>query len=152
MTPETITFNFSPTMGLNTMKSACNVQRPCCTTWRLKWDNLATISSAAGSLASPHEGWDGSSWYRCSSGWRGALTDMSCSRLGLGICAFAHLLRSLKSNERLWVIYLDHSRQISKCEQATVSESLRFLMTNDQPWVIHLGTHNKWAIRSKKID
>ena len=60
---------------------------------------------------------------------------------GLGIrsfahSSFAHLLISLKSNERLWAIRSDRSRQMSDCEQiaqvaqrkwATVSESLRSL-------------------------
>ena len=50
-----------------------------------------------------------------------------------------HSLISLKSNERLWAIRSDHSRQISDCEQiaqvaqakwAKVCESLRLLMTN----------------------
>ena len=53
---------------------------------------------------------------------------------------FAHLLISLKSIERLWAIRSDRSRQMSDCEQiaqvahikrATVSESLRLLMTNE---------------------
>ena len=64
---------------------------------------------------------------------------------GLGFCSFAHrslahLLMSLKSNERLRAICSDHSRQISDCEQipqvahikrATVSGLLRSLMTNE---------------------
>ena len=68
---------------------------------------------------------------------------------GLGICSFAHSLRLLKSNERLWVIRSDRSGQMSDCEQiaqvahvkrATGSESLRSLMTNDQQWAIHSGS------------
>ena len=65
---------------------------------------------------------------------------------GLGIRSFAHRsfahsLISLKSNEGLWVIRSDCSRQMSDCERiaqvaqdkwATVSESLRALMTNEQ--------------------
>ena len=52
---------------------------------------------------------------------------------GLGICSFAHSLRLLKSNERLWVICSDRSGQMSDCEQiaqvahvkrATMSELL----------------------------
>ena len=72
---------------------------------------------------------------------------------GLGIISFAHRsfahsLRSLKSNERLWVIFSDPSRQMSDCEQiaqvahikrATVSELLRLLMKNERPWAIHSG-------------
>ena len=65
---------------------------------------------------------------------------------GLGICSFAHhsfahLLRSLRSNARLWTIRSDHSGQMSDYEQiaqaahdkwATVSDLLRSLMINEQ--------------------
>ena len=66
---------------------------------------------------------------------------------GLGICSFAHrsfahLLRSLRSNERLWAIRSDHSGQMSNCERIdqvthdkreTVSDSLRLLrLINEQ--------------------
>ena len=68
-----------------------------------------------------------------------------CSLL---ICSFAHLLKSLRSNEQLWAICSDCSGQVSNCEQiakvaqdkwATVRESLRLLMTKEQPWVICSG-------------
>ena len=61
---------------------------------------------------------------------------------------FAHLLISLKSNEGLWAIRSDRTRQMSDCERiaqvapdkwATVSESLRSLMTNEQLWAICSG-------------
>ena len=61
---------------------------------------------------------------------------------------FVHSLISLKSNERLWTIYSDRSRQMSDCERiaqvsqdkwATMSKQLRLLMTNEQPWAIWLG-------------
>ena len=54
---------------------------------------------------------------------------------------FAHSLISLKSNEGLWAIHSDRSRQMSDCERiaqvaqakwATVSDSLRSLMINEQ--------------------
>ena len=60
---------------------------------------------------------------------------------------FAHLLILLKSNERLWAIRSDRSRQMSNCELiaqvaqdkwATMSQSL---MINEE-----------WAICSKKFD
>ena len=52
----------------------------------------------------------------------------------------SNLLRSLKTNERLWAIRSDRSRQMSHCERIaqvahikrmTVSESLRSLMINE---------------------
>ena len=55
--------------------------------------------------------------------------------------SFAHSLISLKSNEQLWAIRSDRSRQMSNCEQiaqvaydiwATVSDSLRSLMINER--------------------
>ena len=58
-------------------------------------------------------------------------------------CSFAHLLILLKSNEWLWAIRSDRSRQMSDRERiaqvtqrkwATVSESLRSLKTNERPW------------------
>ena len=72
---------------------------------------------------------------------------------GLEICSFAHrslahLLNSLKSNERLLAISSDSSRQMSDCERiaqvaqdksAIASKSLRLLMTNEQPWGIRSG-------------
>ena len=77
----------------------------------------------------------------------------SSKKAGLGIRSFthrsfAHSLILLKSNELLWAIRSDRSRQMSNCERiaqvaqdkwATVSESLRSLMTNEWPWVIHSG-------------
>ena len=65
---------------------------------------------------------------------------------GLGICSFAHrslahLLRSLRLNERLWAIQSDHSGQMSDYDRiaqgahykwATVSDSLRSLMIHEQ--------------------
>ena len=71
---------------------------------------------------------------------------------------FAHLLRSLKSNEQLWAICSNRSGQMSNCEQiaqvahvkrATISKSLRSLMKNEQSWDIRSGrsfAHKKWAI------
>ena len=90
---------------------------------------------------------------------------------GLGIRSFAHfahfahfaqikwatvsnLLRSLKTNERLWVNrsgltrqMIDRKRivQVPHDKWAIVSESLRSLMTNEQPWAIRSGAHDKWA-------
>ena len=52
-------------------------------------------------------------------------------------CSFAHLLISLKSNERF--------AQIAQDKWATVSELLRSLKTNEQPWAIHSGYLEKWA-------
>ena len=78
-------------------------------------------------------------------------------------CSFAHLLISLKSNERLWAIRSDCSRQMSDHERiaqvaqrkwATVSESLRSLKTNEWPWAICSGRSeemSEWAIRSKNF-
>ena len=74
---------------------------------------------------------------------------------GLGIRSFAHhsfahFLILLKSNERLWAIRSDRSRQMRNCGQiqiaqvvqdkwATVRNSLRSLMTNERPWAICSG-------------
>ena len=67
---------------------------------------------------------------------------------GLGIRSFAHLLILLKSNEQLWAIRSDRSRQLRDGEQiaqvaqdklVTVSKSLRLLMTNERPWTIRSG-------------
>ena len=67
-----------------------------------------------------------------------ARNSLICSKL---IRSLAHLLISLKSNEWLWAILSDHSRQMSHCEQiaqvaqdkwATMSDSLRSLMINEQ--------------------
>ena len=72
-------------------------------------------------------------------------------------------LISLKSNERLWAIRSDRSRQMSDRERiaqvaqrkwATVSESLRSLKTNERPWAIRSGRSeemSEWAIRSKNV-
>ena len=57
---------------------------------------------------------------------------------------FAHSLISLKSIERLGVIRSDRKAnedceqiaQVAHIKRATVSESLRLLMTNEQPWAI----------------
>ena len=60
----------------------------------------------------------------------------------------AHSLILLKSIERLWEICSDRSRQMSDCERiaqvsqgkwATVSKSLRSLMTNEQLWATPSG-------------
>ena len=76
------------------------------------------------------------------------------------IRSFVHSLILLKSNERLWAIHSDRSRQMSDREQiaqvapdkwANVSELLRSLMTNEQLWVICSGRSwwmSEWAIRS----
>ena len=86
---------------------------------------------------------------------------------GLGIrsfahCSFAHLLILLKSNEQLWAIRSDRSRQMSDHEQiaqvtqrkwTTLSASLRTLKTNERRWAIRSGRSekmSKWAIGSKK--
>ena len=78
---------------------------------------------------------------------------------GLGIRSFthrsfAHLLISLKSNERLWKIRSERSRQMSNREQiaqvtqrkwAIVSDSLRSLWGNERcEWIAHFA-HEKWA-------
>ena len=64
----------------------------------------------------------------------------------------AHLLILLKSNERLWAICSDHSRQMSDHKQiaqvaqskwATVSEWLRSLKTNEPQYAICSG--RSWA-------
>ena len=84
---------------------------------------------------------------------------------GLGICSFthhsfAHLLRSLKSNEWLWAIRWDSSGQMSHCEQiiqvahdiwawATVSDSLRLLMINEQ--IVHFFWGNCLFFPSKSL-
>ena len=72
-------------------------------------------------------------------------------------------LISLKSNERLWAILSDRSRQMSDGEQiaqvaqrkwATVSESLRSLKTNEQLWAICCGCSEEmceWALRPKNF-
>ena len=82
---------------------------------------------------------------------------------GLGIRSFAHLLISLKSNERLWAIRSDCSRQMSNREQipqvaqrkwVTMSESLRLLKTNEWPWAICSGLSedmSEWVLRSKNF-
>ena len=76
---------------------------------------------------------------------------------------FPHSLISVKSNEQLWAICSDCSRQMSDHERsaqvaqrkwATVSESLRLLKTNEQPWAIGSGRSEEmreWAIRSKQF-
>ena len=73
---------------------------------------------------------------------------------------FAHLLISLKSNERLWAIRSDRSREMSDRERipqvaqrkwATVSESLRSHKTNERPWAICSGCSeemSQWVINS----
>ena len=95
---------------------------------------------------------------------------------GLGIRSFAHRsfahsLRLLRSNERLWVICSDRSGQMSYCDQkaqvthdkwATISDLLRLLMINEQmsKWadermsesLIRSFSHKKRAIHSKKFD
>ena len=83
----------------------------------------------------------GQFWYFCQ-GWEFAHS-LICSSLIRSslICSFAHLLRSLKSNEQLWAIPSDYSGQMRDCERivqvthvkkATVSESLRSLKTNER--------------------
>ena len=78
---------------------------------------------------------------------------------GLGICSFAHrsfahLLILLKSNEQLWALRSDRSRQMSDHEQisqvaqrkwVTVSDSLRLLRGNEQSERIAHFAHQKWA-------
>ena len=89
-------------------------------------------------------------------------------------CSFAHLFISLKSNEQLWAIRSDRSRQMRDCERiaqvaqdkwATVSELLRSLKTNERQWVICSGrsrqmsdsewiaqvAHHKWATVSNSL-
>ena len=73
---------------------------------------------------------------------------------------FTHLLRSLRTNERLRANGSDCSGQRSNCERsalvthdkrATVSESLRSLTKNEWPWAILSGRSPKmseWANRS----
>ena len=77
--------------------------------------------------------------------------------------SFTHSLISLKSNERLWGICSDRSRQMRDREQidqvtqrkwATMSKSLSSLKTNEQLWVIRSGRSeemSEWAIRSKNV-
>ena len=68
-----------------------------------------------------------------------------------GNSLIAHFLISLKSNDRLWAIGSDRSRQLSDCERiaqvaqdkwGTVSEWLRSLMTNEGFAQV---AHDKWA-------
>ena len=63
-------------------------------------------------------------------------------------CSFTHSLISLKSNERLWGIPSDRTRnmsdrewiaQIAQDNWATMSKSLRSLITNEWPWAIRSG-------------
>ena len=70
------------------------------------------------------------------------------------ICSFAHLLILLKSNERLWAICSDRSRQMSDRERiaqvdqrkwATVRVSLRSLKTNERFAQVD---QKKWATLS----
>ena len=66
----------------------------------------------------------------------GKLPDSSplpCPHPGLGIRSFAQSLISLKSNEQLWAIRSDRSRQMSDCER------------------IAQVARDKWAIRSKNF-
>ena len=75
----------------------------------------------------------------------------------------AHLLISLKSNEQVWGIRSDRSKQMSDYEQiaqvvqrkwAIVRESLRSLKTNEWPWAIRSGCSeemSKWEICSKNV-
>ena len=97
------------------------------------------------------------SWYKDYSQ-ASLLIHFPALRPGLGIRSFAHrlfahLLRSLKSNEQLWAICSDRSGQRSDCEPiaqvthdkwATVSDSLRSLMINEQNFkkskIIFFGT------------
>ena len=79
------------------------------------------------------------------------------------IRSIAHSLISLKSNEQLWAIRSDRSRQMSDCEQiaqvaqrkwAIVSKLLRSLKTNERPWAIRSGSSeemSEWAICSKNF-
>ena len=66
----------------------------------------------------------------------------------------------------MWANCSGHSQKLRDCERiaqvaqvaldkwATLSESLRSLMTNQWPWVIHSGAHDKWFAQqflAKKI-
>ena len=87
---------------------------------------------------------------------------------GLGIRSFAHrlfahLLISLKSNEQLWAIRSDPSRQMSNHEQIAQGRSEEMshreripqvAQENEWPWAIRSGCSeemSKWAIHSKKF-
>ena len=114
------------------------------------------------------------SWYKDYSQ-ASLLIHFPALRPGLGIRSFAHrlfahLLRSLKSNEQLWAIRSDRSGQRSNCEPiaqvthekwATVSDSLRSLMINEQTsesliflskLLICCFAHKQQAIRSNLFD
>ena len=73
---------------------------------------------------------------------------------GQGIRSFAHLLKITHFDEQLWAICSDRSGQMSDCEriaqvshdkEATVSESLRSLMTKEQHKRFAQGAHDKRA-------
>ena len=85
-------------------------------------------------------------------------TCTNISRAGNSLIRSSLIL--LISNERLWAICSDRSREMSNCERiaqtahikrATMSDSLRLLITKEQLWAIRSGRSpkmSKWEIRS----
>ena len=76
------------------------------------------------------------------------MTCLDYEDAGLGFCSFAHrsfahLLKSLRTNERMWAIFSGTSGQMSEWANRS------FFLSKS---VIFLFAHKKWAIRSKKFE
>ena len=100
-------------------------------------------------------------------GWCSNPCPLVSSRLGIhsfAHCPFAHSLRSLKSNERLWVLHWYCSGQMRDCERiaqvahvkrATLSKSLRSLilsfLTSDVSESLRLLNKNEWCEQVSQV-